>query len=190
MRPSLLITLCISALVVTGCTTTGSRTAPIEDRIPKVTSAVSRGAVAKAPATMPKSISAPDTPRVYAVPDVAPVARIPTPPTSNAPRPSPAAPLLAPTDPAVQELLAKSEHAAATGDQATARAILERAVKVKPDDGRVWYQLAALDYAARDYEQAIVIAQRARSLAHGEQALIAHIDELIQAAQRKLKRGG
>ena len=189
MRPSLLITLCISAMVVTGCSTTSSRTAPIEDRIPKVTPTVPRGAIAKASA-MPKSIPAPDAPRAYAVPDAAPVARIPTPPTSSASPPSPAAPLLAPTDPAVQELLAKSEHAAATGDQATARAILERAVKVKPDDGRVWYQLAALDYAARDYEQAIVIAQRARSLAHGEQALIAHVDELIQAAQRKLKRGG
>ena len=189
--------LCVFASIVAlgsvGCSTTGGGVAPIEDRLPpRKPAALARPAAPTKPSA-PQPINSPDTPHVYALPDV--TVPVPQPmPTTSSPsnadlsHPAVVEPLLPSSDPAVRELLAKSAQADATGDRATARAIIERALKIKPEDPRVWFQLAQLNYASGDYEQAMVTAQRARTLVSREPALRPQIEQLIETAQRALQR--
>ena len=180
-------------LASVGCSTTGGGVAPVEDRLPQSKPAALARPSVPIKLTAPQPINSPDTPHVYALPDAAVPDSQPMPTTPSAsnpdlPPPTIAEPLVAPSDPAIRELLARSAQADAAGDRATARAIIERALKIKPEDPRVWYQLAQLNYASGDFEQAIVTAQRARTLASREPTLRPQIEQLIDAAQRALKR--
>ncbi|MGH8597086.1 MAG: tetratricopeptide repeat protein, partial [Gammaproteobacteria bacterium] len=124
-----------------------------------------------------------DGPKVYALPDrdtgAATAAEI-------TPTPGAAEPLASPSNPAVDELIAKADALSRRGDHGGARATLERALKVKADDAQVWYRLAILNFDEGEYEQAIVAADRCRSLARDDRDLLLRADEVITRAQRGL----
>jgi Flp pilus assembly protein TadD len=98
------------------------------------------------------------------------------------PVPLPAEPVF--LDPALKELIAQVDAAQSRGDSITARATLERAVKVKPREASLWLRLADLDYASGDFSQALVTAQRARDLAGSDAETRARADDLIRRAQQ------
>ncbi|MBI2799387.1 MAG: tetratricopeptide repeat protein [Gammaproteobacteria bacterium] len=181
---SIQASLVLSAVLLSGCTT-GLRTAvPIEGRTTSSPSTVTAKAENKI--SNPVASPSPDTvnsPRVYAIPDRAPVPLAPLP----APIPSPIGGerdgTVSSAKSPVTDLMASADQAARKGDRGRARATLERAVKIAPDDAQVWYQLAELNLAEGDYEQAIVVAQRSITLARSEQTLIARNRSLIQRAQ-------
>lgn len=169
------------ALQLGACTTGTTRVAPIEERSPEAASTM-QPAVAPRQETSPL----PHTPQgtqVFALPD----ARVS--PMTPAPAIDDAGPASKPlTDPAMRELVAQAERASARGDHGAARATLERALKIKPDDAQLWLRLAELSLFDAEYEQAIVMAQRARELARGERGVIDRSDHLIARARGELTR--
>jgi Tetratricopeptide repeat len=172
-----------------GCATGTARNVPIEDRQP-VSAAHTPTAAAVKRAPDAKSDTPVGEPKVFALPDsrVEPSA-LPPPTTRAAPleqseQPNPAAV----STPAVHELLAKADAATLRGDSGGARAILERALKIKTDDAQVWYRLAELNFDEGEYEQAIVAADRCRGLAGGDRTLIARAVDMISRARRALSQ--
>ncbi len=162
---------------------TGGPPAPVEGRSPGARTGGSPivGATGTLPAAAP---AAPEGTRVFALPDEsAPtVAPVPMDDAIPAPVPLPAEPVF--RDPALKELIAQVDAAQSRGDSITARATLERAVKVKPREASLWLRLAELDYASGDFNQALVTAQRARDLAGSEAETRARADDLIRRAQQ------
>ncbi len=170
-------------LLLSACSIAPTRTAPIEERKQHTPPVVPRTV------PVPRSVTAPAPPpatQVYALPDtaVAPRALLPAP---IAPLADTSASVL-PVDPVLGELLAQVERASARGDQGTARATLERALKIKPEDARLWLRLAELNFDDGEFEQASVMAQRARALAHGERQLLERSDDLLARARQHLNR--
>jgi tetratricopeptide (TPR) repeat protein len=112
------------------------------------------------------------------------MAPVPMPESSQNVPPLPA--ILPPTDPALRELVVQAERASARGDRGAARATLERALKIQPADAQLWLRLGELNFEEGEFEQAVVMGQRAGELAHGDAALQAQADALVARAQRRL----
>lgn len=173
-----------------GCAGTSGRVAPIEDgrRVdkPDAVSTLDRPQTpSKQPEPTVKQVS-PDA-RVYALPDAA----IATPaPVRDALTPSdgPTARPPVPTDPVTAELLAQAERALARGDRGAARSTLERVIKLRPRDPVAWIELAELNHAEGEFEQALVVAQRARNLAGDDPAYLARIELVLARARARLAR--
>ena len=170
------------ALMLGACSTATTRTAPIEGRRPQETP-VARPTTA-APMPLP-----PQGAQVFALPDsqVAPLEPVPVPGAGDSPLTTTHA-IKPPLDPALRELVVQAERASARGDRGAARATLERALKIKPENAQLWFRLAELNFVDGEYEQAIVMAQRARELARGERELIYQADQLIERARSPLTR--
>lgn len=86
---------------------------------------------------------------------------------------------------AVRQLLQEAEAARQAADFVRARAVLERGVKVAPREPELWYRLAEVAFAERDWEQCQSLAQRASSLAREAPDLRVRAQALEQAAQAK-----
>ena len=86
---------------------------------------------------------------------------------------------------AVRQLLQEAEAARQAADLVRARAVLERGVKLAPREPELWFRLAELAFAERDWEQCRSLAQRAYSLAKEEPALRERARMLEQAAAAK-----
>ncbi len=172
-----------SSMLFSACSTAPSRSVPIEDRRQSTVPVTSPSVPARPSVTAP---ARPPTTQIFALPDtdVTPSAPLPVPATQN-----PEAAVITPNaDPALRELLAQAERASARGDQGAARATLERALKIKPEDAQLWLRLAALNFDDGEFEQASVMAQRARSLAHGERGVLEQSDQLLARARQHLKQ--
>ena len=106
---------------------------------------------------------------------------------------APAAGALAPPEPArnqapaVRQLLQEAEAARGAADFERARAVLERGVKLAPREPELWYRLAEVAFAERDWEQCQSLAQRASSLAREAPGLRARASALEQAAAAKIE---
>ena len=175
--------------LLSGCTTGLRTAAPIEGRNASPPPSVTAKPETKMPnPAAPPSPATVNSPRVYAIPDRAPVPLAPLPPPISSPISGAREATTSAAKSPVTDLMASAEQAARNGDRGRARATLERAVKIAPDDAQVWYQLAELNLAEGDYEQAIVVAQRSITLAGSEQTLIARNQSLIQHAQHLLAR--
>lgn len=88
--------------------------------------------------------------------------------------------------PAVRQLLQEAEAARQAADFVRARAVLERGVKLAPREPELWYRLAEVAFAERDWEQCQSLAQRAASLAREAPGLRARATALEQAAAAKI----
>jgi Flp pilus assembly protein TadD len=173
--------ICAALVALSGCATS-PMPAPIEDRKPvTATAAVPQPQRPTAPAVAPP-VSAP---RVFALPDSAET-RVSPLPGAPAPAAASESPIAPPADPALRELVARAEQASNQGDTDAARATLERALKINPRDASLWYRMAELDYARGEFEQAIVTAERARTLATKDPELLARIDALSARARSRL----
>lgn len=179
--------LTIVLLSLAGCA--GNQTvAPIEGRSLKPEAPVVRPPPAPKPAPAPAPTAG--GPIVRALPDVEPpgVRAIPIPEGAGGAVPlPPVGEATAPTRaPATAELIAKADQLSAQGQYDTARANLERAVKISPRDAELWQRLATVSYAQGDYAQAKSLAERSNSFAAPGSALASRNWMLIGNAELKL----
>lgn len=79
-------------------------------------------------------------------------------------------------------LLESAESAIAAGDLERAAALCERALRITPRDGYLWYRLAAIRYQQRNYDDATGFARRAASFAGPDNALTQDINVLLESA--------
>jgi len=66
--------------------------------------------------------------------------------------------------PGVQDLLAAAEVAEQAGDQRQATVLVERAMRMQPEDPEILQRMAELKLAAKDFEQALNYAARSYDL--------------------------
>lgn len=115
--------------------------------------------------------------------DVRPVEVIPpvAPSVSEPVRPAtPASP--------VATLMASVDTAVAAGELEQAAALCERALRISPRDGYVWYRLASIRFQQQRYSDADGFARRALGFAGADRGLVQAIDGLlarIAVAQRQ-----
>ncbi|MDZ7840521.1 MAG: tetratricopeptide repeat protein [Gammaproteobacteria bacterium] len=118
--------------------------------------------------------------------DQEPVDRQPE-PARPAPDPDRTAPAstrpAAPESPAVVELSARAREALDDSRHDDALQLLERAIRIEPQNGALWHQLARVRFQQGNYEQARQLATRSNALLTGNSRLRASNDELIEAAR-------
>ncbi|WP_018718153.1 tetratricopeptide repeat protein [Arhodomonas aquaeolei] len=85
--------------------------------------------------------------------------------------------------PAVRGLVAKAASASAAGDNDRAADVLERAVRLAPDNAAVWQNLAVVRYRQDRCDQAIQLARRSSELTD-DRRLMARNWRLIAACRR------
>lgn len=88
-------------------------------------------------------------------------------------------PAIAPSNAAVQTLLAAAMQAATRDDWDRAQAALERAIKMAPGDSNLWTQLAYTHLRQGEFDQAGELAQRALSLSSVQRSDKAAVWRLI-----------
>jgi tetratricopeptide (TPR) repeat protein len=131
-----------------------------------------RGQVIRAPA--PEPVQPPIVGRVIepiVERDVRPVEVIP-PSTSEPVRPTTSASPVA-------TLMASVDTAVAAGELEQAAALCERALRISPRDGYVWYRLASIRFQQQRYSDADGFARRALGFAGGDRGLVQAIDSLL-----------
>ncbi len=177
--------LCGTVLLLAGCGDAPTRSAPVEGRSLTPPSAVSSRKIVATPVVKAEPSKEPGI-KVFPLPEAPDK---PLPPVAVNSAQADKLPDIAPaTDPAVRGLLAQAQIAKARGDRGAARATLERAMKIKPGDGQVWFRLAELNYADSDYDQAATMAQRACELEPKNAALVTQAKALMAQARAKLPR--
>lgn len=108
-------------------------------------------------------------------PDRAPA---PEPEVETAPAPR------APTNsPAVVELASQAREARQARRHDTAVQLLERAIRIEPQNGALWHELARAHFELGHYEQAQQLAARSNALIARDSTLKASNDRLIDAAR-------
>lgn len=150
--------------VLSACASSGNRPlAPVSTSAPAVIteSASQPAAVASPVRTMPAPVRTEPAPR----PD--------TPPTEPAPQ--------RPSEPTTPEsaLLASVDQAIAAGDLERAAALSERALRISPRDGYLWYRRANISYQQQRYSEAEGFARRALSFAGNDRTLTQQINQLL-----------
>lgn len=160
------VLLLLLLLLITGCANLPSREGP-----PAPVVEAGSGLPVPPPVRSPQTVGPP-------VPDDAPLQRSPLPESSG-----PDAPATTPT----AALLREVDGALAAGDLDRAAALCERALRIAPREGLLWYRLAEIRYRQRRYDEALGFAQRAQSLAAGNTGLLddsIRLQELSRAAGR------
>lgn len=85
---------------------------------------------------------------------------------------------------AVRSLVVKADEAYDRGDYDGAIVQLERAVRIEPRNGHVWYKIASLRMALQEPEKAESLAQKSLSFAGNDKQLQADNWELIAVTRR------
>ncbi|HSH42261.1 MAG TPA: tetratricopeptide repeat protein [Arenicellales bacterium] len=85
--------------------------------------------------------------------------------------------------PAVLELSSQARRALADKRHDEAAQLLERAIRIEPQNGAIWHELARVRFQQGDYEQARQLAGRSNALLAGDSTLKARNDELIRKAR-------
>lgn len=109
------------------------------------------------------------------------------PETAPPPEPVPETPRerAAPAGTPASTLLASVDQAIADGDLERAAAVSERALRISPRDGYLWYRLASIRYQQQRYGEAEGFARRALSFAGNDGDLSREINNLLgQISQR------
>lgn len=138
-----------------------------------------RGQVIRAPT--PEPVQPPVVGRV-----IEPIIGRETPPVEVIPPSEPVRPST-PASP-VATLMASVDTAVAAGELEQAAALCERALRISPRDGYVWYRLASIRFQQQRYSDADGFARRALGFAGGDRGLVQAIDSLlarIAVAQRQ-----
>jgi len=84
---------------------------------------------------------------------------------------------------AVAALLDRAADRQRAGDLDGAAAALERALRIAPDDARIWNRLARVRLAQGRFRQAAGLAAKSNSLAGGDPGLRADNDRIIARAR-------
>ena len=107
-----------------------------------------------------------------------------TPPDTRRSEPPSLPPLVQPEAPAtpVSTLLAAVDAAIAGGQLEQAAALSERALRISPRDGHLWYRLASIRFQQQRYADAVGFAQRALSFAGSDSALTRDSNQLLARA--------
>ena len=143
----------------------------------------SRGQVIRTPP------STPEQPPVFGR-VIEPIAESPARPVETMPPATQRAPEpIRPSSPAspVSTLMASVDAAVAAGQLEQAAALCERALRISPRDGYVWYRLASVRFQQQRYADADGFARRALSFAGSDRSLVQATDSLlvqIAVAQR------
>jgi Tfp pilus assembly protein PilF len=82
-------------------------------------------------------------------------------------------------------LLAQSRVERDEGDYPQASALLERALRIDPNNPVLWIELGELHLTAGNDEQAAAMARKALTLAGGERSLEAQAERLLRAASSR-----
>lgn len=85
---------------------------------------------------------------------------------------------------AVLVLVSTAENQTQNGDYGSAAATLERAIRISPRDGKLYYQLAQVRYLQTNYHQAEQLCRKAVSLAGGDSTLLANSRSLMAQARQ------
>ena len=85
--------------------------------------------------------------------------------------------------PAVVELSTRAREALAEDRPDAAVQLLERAIRIEPQNGALWHELARVRFRQGNYEQARQLATRSNALLAGDSTLRTRNDELIEAAR-------
>ncbi len=80
-------------------------------------------------------------------------------------------------------LLASVDTAMASGQLEQAAALCERALRISPRDGRLWYRLATIRFQQNRFTDAAGLARRAMSFAGPDAQLAEASRELLQEAE-------
>lgn len=88
--------------------------------------------------------------------------------------------------PAAVELSTRAGEALAGGHFDQAAQLLERAIRIEPRNGRLWYELARVRYEQGNYEQAMQLANRSNALPNTGAGLKTKNDQLIAASRSAL----
>jgi Tfp pilus assembly protein PilF len=83
---------------------------------------------------------------------------------------------------ASQTLLEQSRAERDAGDYSQASALLERALRIDPNNPVLWVELGELHLTAGNDAQAAAMARKALTLASGERAVEAQAERLLRAA--------
>lgn len=86
------------------------------------------------------------------------------------------------TSPAVLDLSSSARRALNDGRFDEATQLLERAIRIEPQNGALWHELARVRFEQGDYEQARQLATRSNALVNSGSALKTKNDKLIDAA--------
>jgi len=162
LRLARILVLVTAAATLSACASSGRGIpAPVETReAPSIPSSI--------PPSLPPSVPPEETP---------PDARRSEPP-SLPPVIEPEAPAATP----VSTLLASVDAAIAAGQLEQAAALCERALRISPRDGHLWYRLASIRYQQQRYADAVGFAQRALSFAGADRALTQDSNQLLARA--------
>lgn len=156
-------TLLLVLALLGGCTTLRETPAPTE--------------TIGTPAPVPPVVGPPAP-----TPEETPLRREPLPP---APPPAAGPPAPPPATPS-STLLASVDAAMAAGDLDRAAALCERALRISPRDGQVWYKLATIRFQQGRYADAQGFARRALSFAGANAALARDSNALLSRIQTAL----
>ncbi len=76
-----------------------------------------------------------------------------------------------PSSAPVLALLSEAEQHSASGDNGSASATIERALRIEPKNATLWHRLGMLKLREKNYQQAINLARKSNSLAAGDREL-------------------
>jgi hypothetical protein len=154
-----------AAITLSACANYSARSvpAPVE----------SREAPSASTSTLPSVPSSPSS-----------VPPVETPPDARRSETPSLPPVVVPEAPAtpVSTLLAGVDAAIASGQLEQAAALAERALRISPRDGQLWYRLASIRYQQQRYADAVGFAQRALSFAGSDRALTQDSNQLLARA--------
>ena len=153
-----------AAVTLSACANYSARSvpAPVETREAPSASSSTLPSVPSSPSSVPPVETPPDARRE--TPSLPPVAEPETPATP------------------VSTLLAAVDAAIASGQLEQAAALSERALRISPRDGQLWYRLASIRYQQQRYADAVGFAQRALSFAGSDRALTQDSNQLLARA--------
>jgi Flp pilus assembly protein TadD len=100
------------------------------------------------------------------------------------PTPEPAPPPPRAATPA-STLLASVDEAVAAGQFEQAAALCERALRISPRDGHLWYRLATIRFQQERFTDAAGLARRAMSFAGPDAKLAEDSRKLLQQIENK-----
>ncbi len=83
-------------------------------------------------------------------------------------------------NPAVQSLLLEAQYNLELENYELAKAKLERALRIEPNNATLWFELAQVNYRQMAIEEARNLAERAQRLARGNEKLSEEIESFIK----------
>ncbi len=88
-------------------------------------------------------------------------------------------------NPASEEIHARAASLLHSGQPAAAAQVIERGLRIAPKDGYLWSQLAEVRLSQGRLNQALALAKKSNSLAHGDRLLQQKNQQIIHLAKKQ-----